>query len=163
MLVITAGRTGPNRSVRFGGDLSLDERGRSDVTALAASARADDVVIGGPERATRESCELLAAAHAVDRRLATLDVCDWSGLTPEEIDPADLRAWFTDPSARPHGGEAITEFVERIHRWRSDADPTPGLCVVAMPVAQALLAPDAAHYFAVEVRPSTIYEVSLDR
>ena len=28
MQIITAGRTGPNRSVRFGGDPVLDERGR---------------------------------------------------------------------------------------------------------------------------------------
>ncbi|NED69102.1 histidine phosphatase family protein, partial [Streptomyces sp. SID10244] len=122
MLVITAGRTGPNRSVRFGGDLSLDGRGRRDVAALATSVRGIQVVIGGPEKATRESCELLAAGHAVDDRLATLDVGNWSGRTPEDIDPADLRSWFSDPSARPHRGEAIVEFVERVHRWRVDAD-----------------------------------------
>lgn len=157
MLIVTAGRTGPNRSVRFGGDLSLDERGRRDMASLAASARDVGVVISGPERATRESSELLGAVHSVDDRLATLDVGDWSGRIPEEIDPDDLRAWFTDPSARPHGGEAIVEFVERIHRWRSAVDPTPGACVVAMPVAQALLTADATQYFSVEVRPATVY------
>ncbi|MYR06178.1 histidine phosphatase family protein [Gordonia sp. SID5947] len=155
MFVITAGRTGPNRSLRFGGDLSLDERGHRDMSALAAAAvdPAGVVVICGPERATRESCALLAADHVVDARLASPDFGAWSGLAPEEIEPEQLRAWFTDPSACPHGGESIASFVERIHRWRADAEPAPDVCVVSMPVAQALLADDAARYFAVEVRP----------
>ena len=50
MLIITAGRTGPNRALRFGGDPSLDDAGRRSVMALALP---DDVgvVAVGPERA----------------------------------------------------------------------------------------------------------------
>ncbi|MGW9264175.1 histidine phosphatase family protein [Gordonia terrae] len=158
MQIITAGRTGPNRSVRFGGDPVLDERGRRDVLRLAAtSARTIDSC--GPEIATRETAELLGASDAlVDDALRTLDVGTWAGRTPEEIDPADLGAWFADPGARPHGGESVEDFVGRVHAWRVGHSGLADRCVVvAMPVAQALLCPDAERFLAHEVRPATIY------
>jgi len=160
MQIVTGGRTGPNRSVRFGGDLSLDDRGRRDILALAEIGGPGVCAPGvcGPESATRESARLLAgsAGFAVDDALRTLDTGVWAGRTPEEIDPGELGAWFTDPAARPHGGESIEEFVRRVHAWRrSVADTT--LAVVAMPVAQALLCVDAHRYFEVEVRPATVY------
>ena len=162
MLVITAGRTGPNRSVRFGGDLSLDDRGRRDVATLgsALTVRSSEMVRCGPEPATRETCELLVGGEVVvDDRLRTLDVGAWAGLAPDEVSPDDLGVWFGDPVARPHGGETIAEFVDRIGRWRIAFGSEPAVCVVAMPVAQALLATGADTYFATEVRPATAYQV----
>ncbi|MDL9945949.1 histidine phosphatase family protein [Gordonia sp. ABSL11-1] len=162
MLVITAGRTGPNRSVRFGGDLSLDDRGRRDVLTLRTDLvlGPSDTVVCGPERAARETCELLVGGQdAVDDRLRTLDVGAWDGRVPEEVPPDELGLWFGDPAARPHGGETITEFVDRIDRWRVTIEAEPTICVVAMPVAQALLATDADGYFAAEVRPATVYDL----
>lgn len=163
MLVITAGRTGPNRSVRFGGDLPLDDRGRRDSVALGTELilGSSETVVCGPERASRETGDLLIRGEVVvDERLRTLDVGDWDGRPPEEISPDELGAWFSDPAARPHGGETIAEFVDRIGRWRVAMRALPAACVVAMPVAQALLATDADHYFATEVRPATVYEVA---
>ena len=158
MQIITAGRTGPNRSVRFGGDASLDDRGRRDIEALSASV-AGPVTACGPETAALESALLLGGRPAVDDALRTLDVGSWAGLAPEEIDPSELAAFFTDPSARPHGGETVEEFVRRIHAWRDGvgSEIGEGPVVVAMPVAQALLCDDAAGYFRVEVRPATLY------
>ncbi|MCR5979978.1 histidine phosphatase family protein [Gordonia jinghuaiqii] len=176
MQIVTAGRTGPNRSVRFGGDLSLDDRGCRDILALgklagtpsagAPSAGAPSVggpnvwapCVCGPESATRESARLLAGhtGFAVDDGLRTLDTGAWVGRTPEEIDPGELGVWFADPAARPHGGESIEEFVRRVHAWRRSAGDT-ALAVVAMPVAQALLCVDAHGYFEVEVRPAAVY------
>ncbi|GAA3687375.1 histidine phosphatase family protein [Gordonia hankookensis] len=163
MLVITAGRTGPNRSVRFGGDLSLDDGGRRTVSALAATI-ADDIptAIGvpcGPEVAPRESCEILGVGAAVEVRLRTVDFGVWSGLTPEDVPPAELAAWFTDLGACPHGGETVVDFVARIHQWRAEQPPTT-MCVVSMPVAQALLAEHADDFFAVEVRPAAAYRTT---
>ncbi|WP_338857253.1 histidine phosphatase family protein [Gordonia hongkongensis] len=159
MQIITAGRTGPNRSVRFGGDAVLDDRGRSSVLGLAASmTRAVDTC--GPETATRETAALLGAAGTivVDDALRTLDVGGWAGSSPEEIDPVELGAWFADPCARPHGGESVVDFVDRVHSWRrGQAGPHDRCLVVAMPVAQALLCTDASRFFAHDVRPATLY------
>lgn len=159
MQIITAGRTGPNRSVRFGGDPVLDQRGRRDVLGLSASLTRP-VDICGPEAATRATAEILGARSdlIVDDTLRTLDVGAWSGLSPEEIDPVDLGGWFADPEARPHGGESVADFVARVHAWHSTRAGSGDRCVVvAMPVAQALLCSDATGYFAHEVRPATLY------
>ncbi|MFE0749289.1 histidine phosphatase family protein [Gordonia sp. NPDC058843] len=158
MQIITAGRTGPNRSVRFGGDPVLDERGRISVLGLAASTtRSVDAC--GPESATLETAELLGAAGSVvDDELRTLDVGAWTGKSPEEIDPVELGGWFADPDARPHGGESVADFVDRVHAWRTAQAGLADRCVVvAMPVAQALLCRDAGRFFAHEVRPATLY------
>ncbi|ATD70324.1 MULTISPECIES: histidine phosphatase family protein [Gordonia] len=156
MQIITAGRTGPNRSVRFGGDAPLDERGRRDIETLAASV-AGPVTLCGPEAATRETARLLGGRPDVDDALRTLDVGSWAGSMPEEIAPSDLAAFFTDPTARPHGGESVAEFVRRVHAWRDHHDTATASIVVAMPVAQALLCDDPARYFGVEVRPAASY------
>ncbi|WP_439033041.1 histidine phosphatase family protein [Gordonia terrae] len=159
MQIVTAGRTGPNRSVRFGGDPCLDERGRASVQRLAASmTRPVDTC--GPEASTRETAELLGVPpdHVVDDALRTLDVGTWAGRTPEDIDPVELGAWFADPGARPHGGESVEDFVGRVHAWRMRQSGLSGRCVVvAMPVAQALLCTEPSRFFAHEVRPATVY------
>lgn len=167
--IITAGRTGPNRSVRFGGDLSVDERGRRDISRLA-STLSPSTTLCGPDAASRESASLLGEFD-VDDGLTTLDVGSWAGRSPEAIDLAELGEWFGDPSSSPHGGESVVEFVGRIHRWRAGLGVSVSgvsvfgasvfagslRVVVAMPVAQALLTPDAAGFFGVDVRPATRY------
>lgn len=146
--------------MRFGGDLSLDERGVRDVRAIAASSTWGDVVCG-PERAVVGTAELLVGARpdgiAVDVGLRSLDVGCWHGLAPEQLDPTALRAFFTDPGSRPHGGESVAHFVERIHHWRAAAGRQVTTVVVAKPVAQALMAADTSAYFAVDIRPATVY------
>ncbi|WLP91523.1 histidine phosphatase family protein [Gordonia sp. NB41Y] len=172
--LITAGRSGPNKALRFGGDPSLDDAGRTSVLALANRLNAGPAdadtrpMLVGPDLASRQTAGFLAPAllppsgpPTVDERLATLDVGSWSGCAPEEIDPSALGAFFTDPWSVPHGGESLAAFVARVLAWRdertsSDADL---FVVVAMPVAQALLAGDPAGYFAVDVAPAHHYPV----
>ncbi|MGC4934543.1 histidine phosphatase family protein [Gordonia sp. DT30] len=163
LLVVTAGRTGPNKALRFGGDASLDEAGRRRVAALAIEVGARPIV-AGPEAATRQSAELLGPDVRVDDSLRTLDVGRWAGHAPDEVDPDDLAVWFGDPASCPHGGESIAAFVERITLWHrtfaETADARAASCVVvAMPVAQALLAGDAASFFGIEVAPATVYRL----
>ncbi|MDL9937135.1 histidine phosphatase family protein [Gordonia sp. ABSL1-1] len=163
MHIITAGRTAPNRAVRFGGDLSLDDGGRRSLLRfrdrdLAGPIGSLDSIVCGPEVATGESARLLFGSVPVDDALRTLDVGAWTGRAPEEIDPGELAVWFTDPGWAGHGGESIAGFVHRIHTWRDQAHAVP-LAVVAMPVAQALLADDPAGYFAVEVRPAALHHL----
>lgn len=147
--------------MRFGGEhSSLDERGRSDVAALvlsvtAASVPATGPVLIGPELSVRHSAEILGVTGPVDQGLASLNVGAWSGRTPEDIDPAELGEWFTDPSSSPHGGESVAAFITRIGAHVQQEQPA--LMVVAKPVAQALLCTGPAEFFATDVRPATLY------
>ncbi|MFM9377806.1 histidine phosphatase family protein [Gordonia sp. VNK21] len=156
-LLIVAGRTAPNRAVRFGGEHDgLDERGRADVTALA------DVVTGaliaGPETSVRESAALLGWSGEPVQTLASLDVGRWRGRRPEDLTPAQLQPFFTDPHAVPHGGESVHAFVERIRAAAGDLTAETVL-VVASPVAQALLCSSASSYFSTPVRPAGVYRL----
>ena len=156
--------------MRFGEtDVPLDERGRVDVASMSIEpdSMAAGLTFSGPERATRESAAVLSSAVIVDAGLASLDVGKWKGLLPEQISAADLAAWFGDPSANPHGGETLVDFVDRIKTWASDADARPwaregapsSRLVVAGPVAQALLCANAAGFFAVQVVPGRSYRL----
>ncbi|MFW0790988.1 histidine phosphatase family protein [Gordonia sp. CPCC 205333] len=157
MQIITAGRTAPNKLVRFGGaDRPLDERGRRDVAALRTSS---GILVGpircGPEAVAVQTAALLGCAPVLDEALRALDVGRWDGLTPEDVPTDELRQWFGDPTSAPHGGESVEVFVARISKWRERADA--GTVVVAKSVAQALLCRDVGDFFSTELRPATIY------
>ena len=182
MLIIVAGRTAPNRAVRFGAESgSLDGRGRSGILALAPSlTRATGPVFAGPERSAVESAALLSDRVTPVPGFSSLDVGRWRGLAPEEIPPAELGSWFGDPGSAPHGGESVAGFVARIRTVADsldtdllDATPrdtdlrdadllatTPrdtALLVVAKPVAQALLCSGPHDFFAHQLRPASLH------
>ncbi|GAC80684.1 histidine phosphatase family protein [Gordonia malaquae] len=152
LTVIVAGRTAPNRAVRFGGEHDpLDDRGRCDIERLDVAV--PTTVRVGPEASVRETARMLGIDVEPDRSLATVDIARWSGLEPTNVPTDELEAWFTDPDSRPHGGETITEFVSRIVAATQGFD---GLVVVASPVAQALVARSPREYFTVSIRPGSV-------
>ncbi|MEZ5212688.1 phosphoglycerate mutase family protein [Gordonia sp. PP30] len=159
MLVVVAGRTAPNRSVRFGGEHDpLDARGIASVEALIVAPPGRSATRAGPEASVRQSAGLLGRSYDVDPGLATLDVGSWRGRPPEEIPPGELGAWFADPDAVPHGGESVRAFVERIRDHVAGLEPETVL-VVAAPVAQALLCGGPDVFFAADVRPASTHSV----
>ncbi|MFT4086668.1 MAG: histidine phosphatase family protein [Gordonia sp. (in: high G+C Gram-positive bacteria)] len=156
-LLFVAGRTAPNRSVRFGGEHDpLDARGRTDVAKLAHHLPRGAALVSGPELSVRQSAEILCVAFDVAPELATLDVGCWTGVAPEDLDPAELGGWFADPSSCPHGGESVVAFLARITSSIRLIDDDAAL-LVAKPVAQALLCPVAARFFATDVRPASVH------
>lgn len=186
MLLIVAGRTAPNRAVRFGGERDgLDGRGRRDIESLAGAlddeADAWQLWHLGPEVSVQETGALLAR-HAInaaarlgsvdpgladprladpglaDHGLASLDVGAWRGLTPEQVPGAELAAWFGDPTVAPHGGEPVQAFVSRI-RVHVSGLPAGAALIVAKPVAQALLCAGAADFLATDVRHASVHRI----
>ncbi|GAA4673938.1 hypothetical protein GCM10023197_31750 [Gordonia humi] len=107
----------------------------------------------GPELSVVSTAAALGVAVEPDPSLASLDIGRWRGRAPEDV-AADLPVWFADPDACPHGGESIRAFVARIGAAVDDGDQV----IVASPVAQALLCADADRYFAVEVRPASVFD-----
>ena len=154
MLVISSARTAPNRAVRFGmEDVPLDPRGCRDAAALVGTVEAARVLVG-PEESVRQTAELIGLRFDVDERLRSLDLGHWSGVSPDDVDPDDLRSWFTDVTWTGHGGESVVDFVSRITSFAAGCGADA--LVVAKPVAQALLADSAGTFFRVEVRPATV-------
>lgn len=157
MIVITAGRTAPNKLVRFGGaDTPLDDRGRRAVAALCASG----VVVSGPvrcgpEASAVETVALLGGRPVVDDELRGLDVGRWDGRLPEEVPVDELGEWFAEPATAPHGGESVAAFVGRITGLLLE-----GPIVVVQSVAQALLCDGPTDFFVTEVIAARRYEAA---
>jgi broad specificity phosphatase PhoE len=71
----------------------------------------------GPEPACRESLAALGGAAEVLPGLAGPHLGTWTGRSLADVaatEPGGLQAWLTDPDARPHGGETLTQLVERL-------------------------------------------------
>jgi broad specificity phosphatase PhoE len=135
---------------RFPGDEPLDSRGRA-MTA-GRTLRRFDGIRRGPERRCAETAALLGVDAVPDLALADLDLGEWRGRTPADVE-ADLASWLTDPAAVPHGGEPVSALLERVADWlaglpgpRSRLAAITHPAVVRAAVLYALGAPPACFW-----------------
>ncbi|GAA0451696.1 phosphoglycerate mutase [Actinoplanes capillaceus] len=136
--LIAAGHTRALRRAVFGGDDPLDEAARNIARTLHLPTRGPWLT--GPSPAARETATLLGATPAIDPALADPDHGTWTGHTLDQIDPADLHTWLTDPAAAPHGGESHTQLLTRATTWLRNQHQ-PALTAVAHPtIIRAVLA-----------------------
>lgn len=102
------------------------------------------VAVTAPTRRCRTTATLLGLDAAVDPDLVGCDHGAWTGRSLADVgatDPAGLRAWLTDPGARPPGGETAVELTARIAAWLDAREgPASGLlAVVDQAVVRAAL------------------------
>ena len=142
---------------RFPVDEALSDLGRRQLDTGALDAR---TAVCGPERRTRESAGLLGLTPDVEARLADLDVGAWRGLGLDVIDPGELAAWLTDPTAAPHGGESVAALVDRVAGWMASVPPDASTLVAvthpAVVRAAVLVALDAPprSFWRIDVAPA---------
>jgi len=99
-------------------------------------------VSSGPEAACVATARQSGREPDVVTALAGLDAGHWSGRSLDDVageDPDGLRAWMSDPTAAPHGGESLAALVERVGRYCDEREWPPGrhVAVVAPLVARA--------------------------
>ncbi len=104
-------------AARFPGDEPLNDVGCRQAEAAAAQFRRGVSYFTGPERRARQTAGLLGFDATVDPLLADLNCGPWQGKRLEDVPPGDLMVWLTDPTRAPHGGESITELMQRVARW----------------------------------------------
>lgn len=116
----------------------------------------------GPERRARETAQELGLAGEQDVRLRDLDAGSWRGSEMSELAQDQLFAWLTDPEFRGHGGESVTDLVDRVRFWLAEiASSGRNTVAVTHPavVRAALLvvldAP-AKSFWRMDVRPASI-------
>nr|WP_189030904.1 histidine phosphatase family protein [Nocardia rhizosphaerihabitans] len=112
------GLTEAIRKARFPVDEPLDESGRAALRADALLA--DAQVRTGPERRARETAEALGLVGELDARLRDLDSGSWRGTEMGSLAQDQLFAWLTDPEFRGHGGESVTDLVDRARFWLAE-------------------------------------------
>lgn len=60
----------------------------------------------------------LAAGAHIDARLSEMHFGEWEGREWDTIDRALIDAWAADiEHARPHGGESLAQFADRVFAW----------------------------------------------
>ncbi|MGS2808882.1 histidine phosphatase family protein [Nocardia sp. MW-W600-9] len=112
------GLTEAVRKTRFPVDEPLDESGRGALRAY--SVPADAQVRTGPERRVRDTAEALGVVGELDVRLRDLDAGSWRGTEMGSLAQDQLFAWLTDPEFRGHGGESVTDLVDRARFWLAE-------------------------------------------
>ena len=124
----------------------------------------------GPEVRCEQTAARLGLDAVMDGAWADLDTGRWAGRCLDEIaltDAEALRHWMSDPHARDHGGESITDLVARVDVALGRDRPDGRTAVVTSPmvlratVAAALCAPPAT-FFAVDVAPLDGLEISIN-
>ncbi|WP_019631399.1 histidine phosphatase family protein [Actinomadura atramentaria] len=160
LFLVAHAATAATRAARFPADEPPDLPG--SVGAL----RRIDVAACGPEARCRATAAALGLDASPDARLADLDVGAWRGLATDDVPPADLLAWLTDPAAAPHGGEPLTGVLARAADWLAALPATPArVAAVVAPalvraaVLRVLAAPPTA-FWALDVAPLTVTELS---
>ncbi|WP_054815726.1 histidine phosphatase family protein [Nocardia arizonensis] len=127
--LVSHGTTEAMREARFPVDESLTEAGRRAV--VVGGRLGADRVVTGPERRAVETAALLGLTGTEDARLRDLDAGRWRGGELASLPPDELHAWLTDPEFRGHGGESVTDVIERIRSWMAEI-ASAGVSTVAV-------------------------------
>jgi len=144
---------------RFPADEALNALGRRQLDGLDVGGA--DTVLCGPETRARETAEALGLSALVDARLADLDCGQWRGSGLDEVQPAQLTRWLTEPESCPPGGESVVELIARVRDWLADISRTPGRTIAithpAVIRAVILIALDAPpkSFWRIDIAPAS--------
>ena len=139
LALVTHAATDATRTASFPDDEPVSSVGQRDL-AKAAPMTADRVFVA-PELRTRETAAGLGIVGVVDSALRDVDYAAWRGLAMTSRQPGELTQWLTDPAAAPHGGESITQLIERTRTWLDGLTPdtTSALAVTHPAVVRAAI------------------------
>ena len=157
LTLVSHGSTAALRAARFPLDEHVEPRALD--AARDVSLRPPDHALVDASNRCRETAQALGLDADVDQRLADLDTGRWRGLELDEVDPADLAAWMTDPAAAPHSGESILALLERVSAWLVERPAGRTVAVTHPAVVRAVLltalAADPVSFWRVDVPPLT--------
>jgi alpha-ribazole phosphatase len=109
-------------------DVPLLRDVRDSAARLTARMNALNVpaCIDGWRASPLQRCASLARALSsdahIDARLSEMHFGAWEGRAWDTIDRALIDAWAADiDHARPHGGESLAQFADRVVEWFDDA------------------------------------------
>jgi broad specificity phosphatase PhoE len=168
LVVVRHAPTTGTRTYTFPADEPLDERGRLAASQLAPALPSGAEVLCGPARRCVETAGCAGLVPRLDPALAECDFGAWAGQTLASLterEPDAVRAWMTEPAARPHGGESLAAFAARVGRWLNDQARHDGAAiaithggVVKAAVVHALGAPLEA-FWRIDVAPLAVTEL----
>lgn len=159
LTLLSHGLTEAMSARRFPTDEPLSDVGLRQVDAIGDLVV--DRVLVGPELRTRQTAERLGCQVRTDECLADLDCGRWKGRTLSSVDPGELSQWMTDPTSAPHGGQSITDLIERTSTWLHAISDQPGRtvavthpAVIRAAILTALHAPPEA-FWRIDILPAS--------
>ncbi|UCI06450.1 histidine phosphatase family protein [Mesorhizobium sp. B1-1-8] len=129
LTMISSGATLATRRGRFAQDEPLEPQALARAGAIAPALRRADRVWTSPALRARQTAEALGLEASLEPRLADQDFGRWAGKSFEAAqaqDPEGIAAWFSDPDAAPHGGEALADVARRGVALMDDLLTQPG-------------------------------------
>ena len=166
LTLLTHSPTAATAAAAFPADEPLDDRGRAWTRDGAGRAPSVDRTVCAPERACRDTCDVLGLTASVDEALRGWDLGSWAGRTLDEVaarEPDAVAAWLSDPAAVPHGGESLSALLDRVRAWLAAAPAGRTLAVCGPAVVRAALvvvldAPPSA-FWRVDLAPLTLTDL----
>ena len=120
LILICHGSTDAVRRSAFPADEPLDDQGRVQAAALAASVPSADCVWTSPELRARQTAEAFRLDATAQSALRECDYGGWKGCAFADVlarDPDGISAWLNDPTATPHDGESLHGLMQRVAQW----------------------------------------------
>lgn len=169
LLLVRHAPTSATRVFAFPDDEPLDDRGRVASARLASALPPRFHALCSPALRCVQTAQAAGLdACTLEPALAECNFGSWAGRTLETVtldEPGAVKAWMTDPSARPHGGESHAQFAARVGAWLDDQATRDGGAVaithggvVKAAIVHALGAPLQA-FWRVDAAPLSITEL----
>jgi broad specificity phosphatase PhoE len=133
LLLVRHAPTSATRQAAFPGDEPVDAVPPGSLAAVSAAlaVEAEAEAISSPALRCRQTAGALGLHPRCEPRIAECDFGDWAGRSLSQVDTVAAGQWMTDPDARPHGGESLTDFAGRVAGWL-DAQAADDGCTVAI-------------------------------
>lgn len=122
-------RTVAQKLARFPTDEPLEIDLQTARGSRSARFQGASQFLCGPELRTRQTAELFGSRVDIVPALRDCDFGRWRGVRINDLqksEPEALQAWLADPDSAPHGGESVTQVVERVAAWLRTLQATPG-------------------------------------
>ena len=132
LVLLSAAPTAAQRHGAFDVDDSVEPGAFDGIRPPAIVA--GDELRHGPERRCVETARALGLDSAPRSSLRAWELGSWGGRSIAELgraEPEFLGAWREDPDAAPHGGETLTQLLDRVGAWLDQASEPARVVAVA--------------------------------
>ena len=122
LILVRHGRTAANAAGLLQGriDNPLDDLGRVQAAAIAASMPRPTRVVASPLLRARQTAEAFGAPVEVDDRWIELDYGHWDERRVRDVTPAEWATWRADVDFVPPGGESLRALQDRVEEAIAD-------------------------------------------
>jgi broad specificity phosphatase PhoE len=159
LTLLSHGATRAQRRAAFPLNEPLDEPEIARIAALGWNAPRAQLTLSGPEGRTQQTAEALGLPVTVDDELRDCNYGAWCGRELDELqssEPDKVLTWLTDVAAAPHGGESISELVNRVGRWLKSQNEAGHVIAVTHP---AIIR--AAIVYILEAPPQAFWRIDI--